>query len=281
MEFTAIDFETAHNARWSICQVGIVKVKNGQIVDRYESLVRPPDNRYNSFNTTIHGITADMTENSPSFHQVWDDILPFIEGQLVVAHNAQFDIGAMQQALELYDLNVPFFEYDCTYKATNAALDDLCYTFGWPLKHHDALADAEACAKVYVELHRERVFPEILKNPNKKKKGGSPFRTQLTGDILKPDYENADPESPFFRQKVVITGLFNQWERYELAGILKRLGAKINTNISGQTNMVMVGSDPGPSKLKKIDQFNANGKYIQKLNEIEIKEIFEILNVQH
>ncbi|OHX67939.1 exonuclease domain-containing protein [Flammeovirga pacifica] len=277
MEFIAIDFETAHSARWSICQVGIVKVKNGEIIDRYESLVRPPDNRYNSFNTTIHGIDASMTVNAPSFYEIWEDVLPYIEGQLVVAHNAQFDIGALQQVLELYDLDVPYFEYDCTYKATNAALDDLCYTFGWELKHHDALADAEACAKVYVELHRERAFPEIIKNPFKKKKGNTPFRTQLTGDILQPDFENADPESPFYRQKVVITGLFNSWERYELASILKKLGAKINTNISGQTNMVMVGSDPGPSKLKKIDQFNANGKYIQKLSEIELKEIFEIL----
>ncbi|NLR89953.1 exonuclease domain-containing protein [Flammeovirga agarivorans] len=277
MEFTAIDFETAHGARWSICQVGIVKVKNGVIVDRYESLIRPPDNRYHSFNTSIHGITPEMTIDAPSFYQVWDEIIPYIEGQLIVAHNAGFDVSALEQTLELYDIDIPVFDYDCTYKRTGVALDDVCYTFGWELKHHDALADAEACAKLYIELHRERELPVFEKNPFKKKKGTNPFRTQLSGDILKPDFENADPESPFYKQKVVITGLFNQWERYELAYKLKGLGAKINTNISGQTNMVLVGSDPGPSKLKKVDMYNQQGKHIQKLNEQDIKEIFEVL----
>lgn len=278
MEFTAIDFETAHGARWSICQVGIVKVKNGQIIDRYESLIRPPDNRYHSFNTTIHGITAEMTENAPSFHQVWEEIKPYIDGQLIVAHNAGFDVSALEQSLELYDLDVPEFQYDCTYRITGVALDDVCYTYGWALDHHNALADAEACAMLYLECISEKELPVFEKNPFKKKKGNNPFRTQLSGEILKPDFENADPDSPFYKQKVVITGLFNTWERLELATILKKLGAKINTNVSGLTNLVLVGTDPGPSKLKKVATFNASGKEIEILKENELKEILNLLN---
>ncbi|MBD0404586.1 exonuclease domain-containing protein [Flammeovirga sp. EKP202] len=278
MEFTAIDFETAHGARWSICQVGIVKVKNGEIIDRYETLVRPPDNRYHSFNTTIHGITAEMTKNAPSFFQVWDEIKPFIEGQLIVAHNAGFDVGALEQTLELYDLDVPEFQYDCTYRITGAALDDVCYTYGWALNHHNALADAEACAKLYIECISEKELPIFEKNPFKKKKTNPPYRTQLSGDILKPDFENADPDSPFYRQKVVITGIFNTWERLELATIIKGLGAKINSNISGLTNIVLVGTDPGPTKLQKVSALNAGGKNIEILKEEELKEILAVLN---
>ncbi|AZQ60985.1 exonuclease [Flammeovirga pectinis] len=278
MEFTAIDFETAHGARWSICQVGIVRVKNGVIIDRYESLIRPPDNRYHAFNTTIHGITAEMTANAPSLFDIWDEMKPYIEGQLIVAHNAGFDVSALEQTLELYDLDIPTFDYDCTYKLTGAALDDICYTYGWELKHHDALADAEACAKMYIELLSEKQLPVFEKNPFKKKKKTAPYRTQLSGEILRPDFDNADPDSPFYRQKVVITGVFDAWDRLELATILKGLGAKINTNISGQTNLVMVGEDPGPSKLQKVSSLNQQGKGIQILKEQELKEILSIVN---
>ena len=68
---------------------------------------------------------------------------------------------------------------------------NVCYTYGWALDHHNALADAEACAMLYLECISEKELPVFEKNPFKKKKGNNPFRTQLSGEILKPDFENA------------------------------------------------------------------------------------------
>ena len=56
--FTAIDFETAQGYRWSICQVGIVRVVDGIIIEELNILVQPPDNYYWPQFINIHGIGA-------------------------------------------------------------------------------------------------------------------------------------------------------------------------------------------------------------------------------
>lgn len=52
--FTAIDFETTTGYRNSICQVGLVQVKNGIIINEINILVQPPDNYYWYRFTDIH-----------------------------------------------------------------------------------------------------------------------------------------------------------------------------------------------------------------------------------
>jgi DNA polymerase-3 subunit epsilon len=99
--FTALDFETAQGYRWSICQVGIVRVENGKIIDEVNVLVQPPNNYYWSQFTEIYGITARHTAKSPTFNQIWHQIAPFIENQTVIAHNGfGFDFPVLSKTLE-------------------------------------------------------------------------------------------------------------------------------------------------------------------------------------
>lgn len=67
LDFAAIDFETANNERSSICSVGVVIVRNGEIVDKIYRLIRPTPNYYSYFNTRLHGLTREDTENAPVF----------------------------------------------------------------------------------------------------------------------------------------------------------------------------------------------------------------------
>ena len=62
LDFTAIDFETANGSRASACSVGLVKVRDGRVVDKTGWLIRPPagHDEFAPWNITIHGITADM-----------------------------------------------------------------------------------------------------------------------------------------------------------------------------------------------------------------------------
>lgn len=95
--FTAIDFETAQVYRWSICQVGLVRVENGIIKDEINILVQPPNNYYWNRFTDIHGITSNMTRNALTFEKVWHQLEPFIKGQNVVAHNSfSFDFPVLK-----------------------------------------------------------------------------------------------------------------------------------------------------------------------------------------
>jgi DNA polymerase-3 subunit epsilon len=151
MTFTAIDFETATGYRNSICQVGLIRVINGEISKKINLLVQPPDNYYWGQNIDIHGITARKTINALKFDQIWPEIAPFIEDQEVVAHNMSFDGSCLKKTLEHYGIAQPKFTKHCTYKLYGMALAPLCKVHGIPLNHHDALSDAMACAFLYLK----------------------------------------------------------------------------------------------------------------------------------
>lgn len=151
--FTAIDFETAQGKRWSICQIGLVRVENGKIEHQISQLIQPPGNIYFRMNTAIHGISSGDTFNAPTFASIWPDLRPYIEGQTVVAHNAAFDFSCLKQTLEYYRLSTPDYNRQCTYRIFGRALKDCCRQYGVTLdRHHDALSDALACAKLY-QIH--------------------------------------------------------------------------------------------------------------------------------
>jgi DNA polymerase-3 subunit epsilon len=153
MNFTAIDFETAIGKRYSICQIGMVVVENNQISREVVQLIKPPNNEYSPYNIQIHGINPEDTVNSPTFSDIWEKMRPYIEGKLVVAHNAAFDVSCLRKTLEYYDLPFPEFEVDCTYKRTKMKLDLACQSMGIDFtNHHDALADARACAQIYYKI---------------------------------------------------------------------------------------------------------------------------------
>ena len=88
--------------------------------------------------------------------------------------------------------------------------------------------------------------------------------TILCGDVLQKDLSCADPNNPFYDRKVVITGVFNI-DRQELAKILKGMGADIDTGVSCRTNYLLIGEEPGPSKLRKFDELIASGKDVRKI----------------
>lgn len=155
--FTAIDFETAQGKRWSICQVGLVRVENGQITNKISKLICPPDNYYSYKNMEIHGITPDDTYAAPTFDAVWHEIKQYIHKQTVVAHNGAFDFNCLSQTLAHYRIEQPVFEQKCTYKIFGRDLATLCREHKIPLNHHDALSDAMACAELF-KLHLKKHF---------------------------------------------------------------------------------------------------------------------------
>ncbi len=157
--FVAIDFETANGSPSSACQVGIVTMQGGEIVDEYETLIKPPGNRYQYWNTKIHGIKATDTAGSPTFLELADSILPLLENEVIVAHNAQFDHKVLQKTMEHYGLKYRDYalssKWECTlkiyrrkgYRKNN--LKACCDRHNIELQHHDALSDARGCALLY------------------------------------------------------------------------------------------------------------------------------------
>lgn len=154
-DFAAIDFETANNERTSVCSVGVVIVRDGEIVDSFYSLIQPEPNYYNYWCTQVHGITRHDTESAPIFPEVWKQIEPLIDGLPLVAHNKAFDESCLKAVFRCYQMDYPDYEFHCTCQtarrafpnAENHQLHTISMLCGYRLEnHHHALADAEACA---------------------------------------------------------------------------------------------------------------------------------------
>ena len=251
LNFTALDFETATQEHNSICQVGLVVVKNGIISKKYSSLIQPPGNEYFYHNIKVHGIEPFMTIAEPTFAEVWPDISKYIENQHIVCHNADFDLLKLEKTLEYYRIDLPDLTYTCTMSIFGGTgLEECCIDQQIEFfNHHDALADAEACAKLYIK-HLNCEYSN-----NKKEKTINPFSfKRIEKEDLKPDFNIENRNNPFFQKKVVFTGDLLNYSRTEAAHKIKLFGADVNTSISKNTDFVIIGRNPGPSKMEKINQ---------------------------
>ena len=164
-DFAAIDFETANHSRTSVCSVGIVIVRNGVIVDTFYQLIRPAPNYYTSWATDCHGLDFEDTAHAPLFPSVWSQIVPKIEGLPLIAHNKGFDEPCLKQCHLYYDIPYNNYKFHCTLQAARKAfpglknyqLHTVSEYVGYHLtNHHNALADAEACAAI--ALHVSHMF---------------------------------------------------------------------------------------------------------------------------
>lgn len=160
-DFAAIDFETANRECTSVCSVGVVVYRNGKKVDEFYSLIKPEPEYYNYWNTQVHGLTEEDTRNAEVFPRVWEKIEPLIKDLPLVAHNKSFDERCLKAVFRCYQMDYPDYEFHCTYQAARRAfpqaenhqLHTISALCGYELEnHHHALADAEACAAIALEI---------------------------------------------------------------------------------------------------------------------------------
>lgn len=75
-----------------IVEICILKVRNGEIVDKYESLIKP-NNEIDDFIKNLTGISNEMLEDAPKFSEIYKEILTFIDNDIIVGHNVNFEIN--------------------------------------------------------------------------------------------------------------------------------------------------------------------------------------------
>lgn len=163
--FVAIDFETANRSRSSACCLSAIVVENNVITDRKFWYINPnTDDFYFSY---LHGIKASTVKNSPTIDKLWNEELKdLLKGKIVVAHNAPFDLSVLNASLREYDIEAPYYkvldtvEISRTYfpHLPNHKLPTVCKLLNIDLKHHNAMSDAEACAKIVITLNNSNSF---------------------------------------------------------------------------------------------------------------------------
>jgi DNA polymerase-3 subunit epsilon len=177
-------------------------------------------------------------------------------------------MSCLNRTLEYYGLELPLFEYDCTYKLTGKKLKDVCKAHKIDLNnHHDAACDAIACANIYMKISEGEipVCEKHIKNQETKRKRSKPLKSEMP----KPDFENADSSNPFYMKKVLFTGVLKSMDRNEAKKTVLALGAIISPNISRNTNYVITGATTGPAKMKKIEKLQSEGHDIKLMLEEE------------
>lgn len=301
IDFVAIDFETANANRSSICQIGLTEVVDGKPQPPKSWYVRPEGNEYSRFNIAVHGITPDVTENSPSFTEVWQEVRPYLDGKIVVAHNTSFDMYALRDALMENHLEFPTFDYFCTLRLSRYVIKG-CYSYSLETvleyldvdldDFHQADVDSFGCAVLMMvclekakcsleeleekfNFHRGKFAPDLFRAcvPHAKK---HPTTKQML-DSLESHPELIDEGNYFYGKAVCFTGKCLYGTRAELLQQIKNIGGipmdsvtkKTEVLVVGQQDYRIVGSEGMSSKQKKAFALLEQGQDIEILSEQE------------
>ncbi len=164
MTITSLDFETANHSRVSICAAGLAVFENGELTETPYWLVRPPKGHgwfLPEFTEGCHGLTWFDVQDAPEFPAIAPELLERLtRSDIVIAHNAPFDLGALRATLDHFGLACPDFDYLCTWRVAkriwpdlpNHKLNTLAAHIDHEFHHHHAQSDAEATGRVLLAM---------------------------------------------------------------------------------------------------------------------------------
>ncbi len=287
--FVGIDFETLYPQRVSACSIGMVKYIDGEIVDRFYTLIRPPfdyPGKCGNVLTWVHGLTEDMVKDAKTFVELLPEIEAFVDGLPLVAHNSCVERACIRDASTFYGVETAL-DYENIYDTLPLSkqvevklgileegpgthqLDTVCRRFGISgNNHHNALADAEMTGNLMVAFQKildEGKTIEVTEPPLISKEKYNP-----EDKVQRTDLECV-VDNPFKNQVVVLTG-FAKSDSQEYAHKLNELGAIIKEGVNKKTNILITGYNAGPSKMQKAQEVGA-----RIMSEEEFKEIIKEL----
>lgn len=309
-DFVVIDFEIANNNFDSACSIGLIMVKDNVIVDNFYSLIKPEPLEFDPETIKVHKIHPNDVLNSPTFDVVWNQIQTYFDENIILAHNAQFDMNVLRHCLDKYNLTAPNFTYICTIPLSTKVcsgqglsnkLSDRCEFLGISLSnHHNALCDAEATANLIlkcIEIKKVKNFEAYCRRyPSlpikdfynlKVQKSFNPTRTRFKKiDIASIVPENCNTIPNYFSNKnIVFTGTLLTIDKKVAMQKVVNLGATLKSGVSKKVNILVVGlqdkkivgEDGISSKERKALDINSKTPQIDILHEEEfIKKLTEV-----
>jgi DNA polymerase-3 subunit epsilon len=162
MQFYSLDVETANSDSSTICQIGIGKFVNGELVETWESLI-DPQSYFHWGNVRVHGITEDMVQGAPAFSEVYPVLRQLLSGNIVV-HHTPYDYQAFKRSYTRFNLvpiNIRWLDSAKVVRHTwqqfsksGYNLANVANHLGIEFRHHDALEDSVAAGKIVAEACR-------------------------------------------------------------------------------------------------------------------------------
>ncbi len=165
--YVTFDLETTDKepATCGVVEIGAARVVNGEIVDRFHTMVNPYQAISAEATRKAHGYTDADVKDAPSFAEVWPQFRAFVGDDILIAHNGQrFDVPVLRRLAAGRDGVESLVFYD-TYPLVRSLSqdsprqEDIAARFGIDVgRAHHALDDAVTLAKVYRELEQQRVI---------------------------------------------------------------------------------------------------------------------------
>ena len=213
--FVVFDIETTGFSKINdnIIEIGAVKIKNGEIVEKYNKFINP-NRQLPPKIVELTNITDDMLMGQPQVEEVLPDFMEFVGDSTLVAHNAEFDIGFIRENCRRF--NIPFNNAYLDTLALcrglypdlkNHKLDTISKFLGVSLEsHHRACDDAMATAHIFLKALEDDVVKELesLKDLNKIK-------------TTWPKYKNEEYNSVIYAKN--LTGLKNLYKLISISSM--------------------------------------------------------------
>lgn len=300
MNFITIDFETATAQRDSPCEIGLTFVEDSKIVETKSWLIKPWYKQFYSFNVMLHGISEKDVKDAPTFKQLWPELNKVLSGNLLIAHNASFDMSVLRSTLELYKIPFPKIDYACSCNFSKSVwpglasynLKSLCHINDISFRHHragpDSLATAELSLKAFSlaeitskedfpiklyssigQIHPEGYYTPSRRLPKEKRDYSGRKVIEIIGD---PSKHNV--ESIFYGKSVVFTGKLMSMERKDAQQIIADIGGINNKTVTTTTDFLIVGQQ----EFRYVGETGMSRKQIDALKWVEKGSTIEVLS---
>ncbi len=281
MDFTVIDVETANPNLGSICQVGIAVFRAGKLHETWSSLVNPND-YFHPMNVSVHGIDESMVSSAPLWADIYNQILPFVTGQIVASH-MPFDRTATFRACQ----NAGLEHFDCSWLDTakvarrawsefsrsGYGLKNLASSFEIRFEHHDALEDARAAGEILLRAithtgYTAREWCSLVNMPLSK---------------LHPTEGLADIQNGILAGNIVVfTGTLSI-SRQDASALAAAGGCEVRSGVTKQTTLLVVGDQDitklagkaKSSKHIKAEKLISEGQKIRILGESDFQALLQ------
>lgn len=276
-DYTVFDLETTGLSSNfdSIIEIGLVRVRNNEIVDRYTSLINPGV-VINDYITSITGITNEILEDAPEIMDLKDEIIDFIGNDILVGHNTSFDVAFLQKELEQeFDneyIDTLQFSRKLYKELDHHRLSDMTEYLGITKNEHRSISDCLATKELYDciknKINNDNLNIDSLFAKRKHKNG-------ININEIKPEDYEIDEDNFFYRKHVVFTGKLERLLRKDAMQLVVNVGGVLDKSVTKQTNYLILGNndyvssikDGKSSKQKKAEKYKLDGYDIEIIDE--------------
>lgn len=281
-DFTAVDIETTGLMIdfCEIIEIAAVKVRNNEIVDTFETLIKPQE-PIPDYIEQLTGISNELVKNAPNCSEAIRNFFDFIQNDLLIGHNFSFDMSFLKFYARKENLEIENSFTD-TYRLFRKLHPELPHhrlqemTAFYDVKNtkaHRALSDTLSTLTCYQKL-KEEALNKYETEENfilqfKKK------RHEIDIKSITPDAQDLDETNPLFDKEVVFTGTLTGMDRADAMQHVVNIGGRVAKSITKKTNFLVIGASDiekiqknGPtSKMKKAEDMQSKGFDISVMSE--------------